>query len=160
MRTHIILAVLLLAGHLQAQQLVLHPSTHAAGVEVILLSGYDPDYSSHCLIEYRTIADTDWMSGFEADRVTISGAEYFKGSLFNLQPSTLYEVRCRLVDSIPDLDIIELSAQIISTNDVFTVQPTGSIKWVSPNGSGTTYTEATPGKLTTLLGSPVLVNAF
>ena len=155
MRTHFIFAVLLLAGHLQAQQLVLHPSTHAAGVEVILLSGYDPDYSSHCLIEYKAITDTDWKSGFEADRVTISGAEYFKGSLFNLQPSTLYEVRCRLVDSIPDLDIIELSAQIISTDDVFTVQPTSSIKWVSPNGSGTTYTEAIPGNLTTLLGSPV-----
>ena len=81
MRTHFIFAVLLLAGHLQAQQLVLHPSTHAAGVEVILLSGYDPDYSSHCLIEYKAITDTDWKSGFEADRVTISGAEYFKGSL-------------------------------------------------------------------------------
>ena len=94
MRTHIILAVLLLAGHLQAQQLVLHPSTHAAGVEVILLSSYDPDYSSHCLIEYRAIADTDWMSGFEGDRVTIAGAEHFKGRLFNVQPSTLYEVGC------------------------------------------------------------------
>lgn len=155
MRTHIILTILLFASHLQAQQLVIHPSIHAAGVEVILLPGYDPDYSSHCLIEYRAITDTDWISGFEADRVTISGAEFFKGSLFNLEPATLYEVRCRLVDSIPDLDILELPEQIITTDDVFSVQPTSIIKWVSPNGSGTTYTEAIPGKLTTLLGSPL-----
>lgn len=150
---HLTFTFLLCISLLHAQQLVLHPSTHAAGMEIILLPGYDADRSSHCFIEYKAVSETNWKSGFEADRVTISGTDFFKGSLFNLEPSTLYEIRTWLVDSIPDLDIIELPAQVITTDDIFTVQSTSNIKWVSPTGSSAEYTQASPGKLSILLGS-------
>lgn len=156
MRTHLIYIVLLFAGHLQAQQLVIHPFTHAAGVEVTLLPGYDPDQSSHCYFEYRALADPGLKPGIEADRVTIGGVEVFKASMFNLEPSTSYEIRVRVVDSFPDLIIIDLPVQIFTTTDVFEIQPTNNIKWVSPDGSGVDYTQASPGKLTTLLSSPVV----
>jgi hypothetical protein len=156
MRILLIYTFLLCQDLLSAQQLVLHPSTHVAGVEVILLPGYDADRSAHCFMEYKAMADAEWKSGIEADRVTISGSDFFKGSLFNLEPSTSYEVRCRLVDSIPDLDIIEFPVQFVTTKDVFVVESTTNIKWVSPNGSGVEYSEASPGKLTILLGSPII----
>jgi len=156
MRIYLFNILFIYCVSLQAQQLVIHPFTHSAGAEVIILPGYDLDQSSHCFIEYRAIGTPNWKPGIEADRVNIAGAELFKGSVFNLQSAMSYEIRVSLVDSIPDLEIIDLPVQSFTTTDVVEVQPTNMIKWVSPDGFGEDYTQASPGKLTTLLDSPVL----
>ncbi len=141
--------------HLEAQQLFIHPFIYTAGIEVALPPGYDADHNSHCFVEYREVTEAGWKSGIEADRIANTGVDQFKESLFGLEPATTYEISVRLVDSFPKLNVINLSIQTITTREVFEVQPTNNIKWVSPGGIGTAYTQQSPGKLSVLLGSPL-----
>lgn len=141
--------------HSGAQQLIIHSSIHTAGIEVNLPTAYDIDHTSHCFVEYKEATKPDWKSGIEADRISISGRDQYKESLFNLLPATTYHVRVRLVDSFPQTENIELPIQSLTTREIFEVHPTNHIKWVSPNGAGTEYSQQTPGRLNTLLGQPI-----
>jgi hypothetical protein len=138
---------------LNAQTVQLHPTINSIGVEVQLPSGYDVDKTARCFFKYKKLSESEWKDGFEADRILMSGIDQFRGSIFFAEDNSGYEVEITLMDSIPNI-----TSQVLPIANAFTwsnpqFNQMGNIKWVAPNGSGTLYTEANPGKLTTLLSS-------
>jgi hypothetical protein len=142
-----------LAISVSAQTVYLHANINSVGVEVQLPSGFDHDKSARCFFKYKKLSESEWKDGFEADRILISGVDEFRGSIFLAEENTGYEVEVTIIDSIPNITTQILPVVAVQTlmNPQFV--HLGNIKWVSPNGSGTLYTEANPGKLTTLLSS-------
>ncbi|MDX2248356.1 MAG: hypothetical protein SF052_16350 [Bacteroidia bacterium] len=141
---------------LSAQTVVLHPSIQTMGVEVILPGGYDLDQSAKCLISYRTNGSAQWQEGFPADRIRFDGQDEFRGSLFNLENSTQYEVQVTIKDSLPVVSTQVLPTLIATTRSDIKVNPVGNIRWVSPNGmANAAYTETDPGSITDLFAEGI-----
>ncbi len=141
------LAFLLLgAAGLAGQSIVLKPTLHSIGYQIQLPPGYDDDSTAHTQVRYRTEGQS-WQPGFPAARLSLAE---FRGSLFQLAPATTYELEVRLVDSFPVFSTHLLTATA-TTAAIPQIQPGGVVRWVSPEGSGTAYSEANPGNLRTLL---------
>src|SRR5262249_55140849 len=87
---------------------------------------------------------------FAPSKINNNGNWEFRGSLFMLDPETKYIVSVKINwgggTSITKTDTISTLAET-------SIQSTANIKYVSPNGSGTSYTNANPGDLKTLLAS-------
>lgn len=141
------LAFLLLGAEAVAgQSVALKPTLHSIGYQIQLPSGYDDDSTAHTQVRYRALGQS-WQPGFPAARLSL---DEFRGSLFQLAPATTYELEIRLVDSFPIFRTTLLTATA-TTAAMPQIQPGGTIRWVSPGGSGTVYSEAHPGNLKTLL---------
>ncbi|CAG0903216.1 unnamed protein product [Darwinula stevensoni] len=110
--------------------------------------GYDADSTAFTEVRYRTLGQ-DWQPGFPAARLAIGE---FWGSLFQLVAATDYELEVSLVDSFPVFEKVILTAAA-TTLAVPNVQSSGNLKWVSPNGIGSVYSETSPGNLQTLFAS-------
>ncbi len=133
----------------QAQQITLTPMLHSIGYRILLPSSYDPDSTATTVVRYR-VNGQDWQPGFPAARLSIGELQ---GSLFQLEPDTPYELEVSLVDSFPVFrkDVLTAATRTLAIPDI---EPAGaSLRWVSPTGSGTTYSFAHPGNLKTLLAS-------
>ncbi|MBK7635643.1 MAG: hypothetical protein IPJ13_16240 [Saprospiraceae bacterium] len=110
--------------------------------------GYDADSTAFTEVRYRALGQ-DWQPGFPAARLAIGE---FWGSLFQLVTATGYELEVSLVDSFPVFEKVILTAAT-TTLAVPNVQSSGNLKWVSPNGIGSVYSETSPGNLQTLFAS-------
>ena len=99
-------------------------------------------------VRYRA-AGQDWQPGFPAARLSL---DEFRGSLFQLNPATAYELELSLVDSFPVFKKDLLTAGTV-TRTLPDIQPAGTLRWVSPAGSGMAYTENSPGNFQTLLAA-------
>ncbi len=130
---------------LNAQQLELTPTYHSIGVKVTNLSTADS-----CIVEYKKSNQSTWLMGFNPDKVTISGTEQFRGSLFLLEENTTYEIRVTVYEGA-NANTLPVAQQTTRTSPTFT--QTANVKWVAPNGAGTQYTQASPGNLNTLFSS-------
>ena len=142
------IAFVLSSGLATAQQLITKPTLHSIGYRVQLSPGYDTDSTAFTEVRYRAIGQ-DWQPGFPAARLAV---DEFRGSLFQLDAATNYELEVSVVDSFPVFEKVILTAAT-STLTVPDIQPLGNLKWVSPNGSGSVYSETNPGHLPTLFAS-------
>lgn len=131
-----------------AQQLLSQSTFHSIGYRLLLPPGYDADSSSATEVRYRP-AGGNWQPGIPASRLSLSE---FRGCLFQLEPSTAYELEVTLVDTFPVFKKETLTAAV-TTLAVPEIEPSGNLKWVSPNGSGSVYSETSPGNLKTLLSA-------
>ncbi len=133
---------------------ILYPTINSIGFQINLDNTFDTDESSHCIVEYREYDATNqavWREGFKGDRVKIGNKNQFRGSLFSLDPNTQYEVRLTILDTFPTLyNSGPLYANTTTLNSL-QINPTANLKWVTPNGTGSAYTQANPGNLKTLL---------
>ncbi len=131
-----------------AQQIIIKPMLHSIGYRVQMPLGYDADSTAFTEVRYRALGQ-DWQPGFPAARLAIGE---FWGSLFQLDAATDYELEVSMVDSFPVFEKIILTAAA-TTLVVPNVQSLGNLKWVSPNGIGSVYSETSPGNLQTLFAS-------
>ncbi len=130
---------------LKAQQVELIPTYHSIGVKVINIANADS-----CKVEYKKSSQSTWLQGYNPDKVTISGAEQFRGSLFLLDEGITYDIRVTVFQGA-NTNVLPLFQQTTKTSPTFS--QTANVKWVSPNGSGTQYTQANPGNISTLFSS-------
>ncbi len=88
------------------------------------------------------------MSAAHPVRCVVRGVDQFRGSILMLEPATAYVVEAMFTSATgrfaPFVDTIITRAEP-------TIHASDHVKVVSPTGSGTAYTEAEPGDLTTLL---------
>ncbi|MEM7373935.1 MAG: right-handed parallel beta-helix repeat-containing protein [Bacteroidota bacterium] len=134
----------------KTQSLDIHPLYHSAGVNVQLPTGFDTDESSHCVVEYKSSDSTNWLSAYFPDRISWKGEDAFRVSLFNLLPGEVYDIRAFITDSVPIVEQWAIPADTFSTLAEPKVLATSTVFWVSPDGSGTDYTEQHPGELASL----------
>ncbi|HAD11942.1 MAG TPA: hypothetical protein DCF33_05835, partial [Saprospirales bacterium] len=139
------LFLLLCSSLLSAQTVDFHPTCHSIGVEVRDIGPYDS-----CGLEYRKTSEPAWNTGFPPDRITFSGEEEYRGSLFLLEQGTSYEVRVKLFQN-GNLASVQLGQASTLSDPEFGWGQT--LKWVAPNGSGNSYTQDQPGNLTALFNS-------
>ncbi|HLP92522.1 MAG TPA: T9SS type A sorting domain-containing protein [Saprospiraceae bacterium] len=137
--------LLLCSSLLHAQTVEFHPTCHSIGVEVREIGNADS-----CGVEYRKTSETIWKTGFPPDRITLSGEEQYRGSLFLLEPQTAYEVR---VTSFQAGNLVSVQLGQVSTLSDPEFGWGQTLKWVAPNGSGNAYTQDQPGNLTALFNS-------
>ena len=138
---------------IKAQQLILHATIESVGAEVLLPTEYDADKSAIATMKYH-ITGESWQEGFPFSRIEWNGGQQFRGSVFKASPGTTYELEITLTDSTPVLSTLVLNGQI-STRPELEIIATSLIKYVSPGGSGNTYSFENPGKLQTLLAAPI-----
>ena len=142
------IALVLSSDLATAQQIIVKPMLHSIGYRVQMPLGYDADSTAFTEVRYRALGQ-DWQPGFPAARLAIGE---FWGSLFQLVTATGYELEVSLVDSFPVFEKVILTAAT-TTLAVPNVQSSGNLKWVSPNGIGSVYSETSPGNLQTLFAS-------
>jgi hypothetical protein len=131
--------------HLNAQQLEITPTYHSIGVKVTNVTTADS-----CKTEYKKSNESNWWKGFNPDKVTISGVEQFRGSLFQLEENTSYDIRVSVYTGL-NFNILPVAQVVTKFSPTFS--STANVKWVSPNGVGNTYNQANPGNLQTLFSS-------
>lgn len=156
MKNIFLLLIFLSLNFLQAQSLTFSPIFHTCAIDIELPAGFDSDQNAICKLEYRAVGSSLWLEAYMPDRMLNQPSENFRGSLFGLEPSTVYEVRGEVIDSLPTIQRLSIPAQNFLTLVEPVVRPTPNIKWVSPNGSGTDYSEQSPGDLKTLLQAGLL----
>jgi len=129
--------------------LELYGTFHAMGVIATLPAGTDANSNAVANLEYRVSGTGDYLLGFP---LTSVAATSFVGSLFWLTPGTSYDVRVRYAD--PDgapLDGAGAGATASTRAEISIPSPTRTLQ-VSPTGSGTVCSAATPCPLSQALG--------
>jgi len=132
-----------------ATQLELYGTFHAMGVIVTLTGGEDPDRDATASVEYRVGGSGAYRQGLLLSRVADTR---FVGSLFWLTPGVTYDVRVTFSD--PDggpLNGAVVTGSAATRTEVTIPAPTKSY-YVSPGGSGTTCSLASPCALSTAIG--------
>jgi hypothetical protein len=127
-----------------AATIELYANFHTAGVIVTIDASDDPDADAVASLSYR-IGVESFAEAFPLTRIRDT---QFVGSLFNLSPGTSYDVRVVLTD--PDggvLDGVVVSDSVATRSEIVIPSPSTSLH-VSPSGSGTACTEASPCALT------------
>jgi parallel beta-helix repeat protein len=135
-------------GHAQASSLELYGTFHAMGVIVELETSDDPDQDAVALLQYKT-GGGNYQTGFPLSRVT---GTRMVGSLFWLEPGTVYDVQ--IVFSDPDglLDGVILESSASTREEISIPVPNNSF-YVSPDGGGTACTLGDPCSLAQGLNS-------
>jgi parallel beta-helix repeat protein len=126
-----------------AAALELYGTFHAMGVIVTIAAADDPDGDATATVEYRTGGEP-YRAGFPPSRV---GDTRFVGSLFWLEPGTSYDVRVTFSD--PDggpLDGTTVASTASTRGEIAIPAPNHSYA-VSPTGSGTACSQASPCSL-------------
>ncbi len=130
----------------------LHPTLHSIGIEVDLpLPELTTDYSV-AQVSYREIGNM-YREGYPLTMLQIDSQLQFRGSVFEAKEGTEYEVRVLLFNKRGEkLD------ELFSTTTTYSepgIYPTSTLKYVSPQGSGSEYSNLNPGSLTELLASEI-----
>lgn len=132
-----------------APELELYGTFHAMGVVVHLSPGDDPDGDATAEVMYRVAGQADpYRPGHPLSRVT---GGRFVGSLFWLDPSTSYDVRVTFSDPDGAVDGVTIQGTAATRAEI-TIPPAGQAHYVSPAGSGTDCTPASPCALVAGLG--------
>jgi len=142
---YVIVFLLVLSSNtkLFSASLELYANYHTMGVIVTLDSEDDPENDAVASIRYRLLG-TDFKEGFPATRTSIT---QFVGSLFWLDPNKSYEV----IVTIKDLTSSGLNGTVLTSTLKTRKNPElfNSTKsyFVSPNGSGNSFTISNPGSI-------------
>lgn len=120
----------------------LYGTFHAAGITVDIGPESDPDQTAVAHVEYREAGGT-YRQGLPLSRISDSR---FAGSLFWLEPDTVYEVRVTFSDPGGELDgaIFEGSG---GTRPEVSIPPPLESLYTAPDGSGEACTEVEPCSL-------------
>ena len=141
--------------------LELYGTFQSMGVIATLPAGVDANTNAVANVEYRVSGASAYAAGFPLARVD---STRFVGSLFWLTPGTSYDVRVRYSD--PDgapLDTGWVGATALTRAEIAIPIPTRTLQ-VSPTGSGTACSAATPCALSQAIsqaqaGDEVLLTA-
>lgn len=129
-----------------AASLELYGTFHAVGVIVTIGTDDDPDRDGVASVAYRLSGSAEpYRQGYPLSRVSDTR---FVGSLFWLEPGTVYDVRVTFSD--PDGDPLDgvVVADTASTRAEITISAPNHSYYVSPAGSGTACSLAAPCSLT------------
>lgn len=132
---------------LLAQTVILHPTLRSIGVEVNNIGAFN-----QCEIRYKKSSETAWRIGHDADSIVIHNAAQFRGSVFLADENTHYQVEVKLTNTSTGA-VLVLPVAETQTLKAPSFEPTGTIKWVAPDGLGNAYTQSNPGSLKVLLSS-------
>ncbi|MCP4023430.1 MAG: hypothetical protein GY729_16415 [Desulfobacteraceae bacterium] len=128
-----------ISGTAGAVDLELYDNFHTLGVIVTLESGEDPDENAAVQVEYRETGGA-WKTSFPLTRTE---DVRFVGTLFFLEPGTLYDVRVSFSDPGGILDGTILDATRSTRSDIAVPQTNASL-YVAPDGSGTECSPSSP----------------
>jgi hypothetical protein len=122
----------------------LYGTFNSMGVIITLDVSDDPDRDAISNLEYRLPGESIYRQGFPLTRVAETR---FVGSLFWLEPGSIYDVRVSFSD--PDHDPIHgvVLTGSSSTRAEITIPLASHSYYVSPNGSGTGCSHASPCQL-------------
>jgi hypothetical protein len=123
-----------------AATIELYGTFHAMGVIVTIGSGDDPNQNATASVAYRT-GSGSYQPGFPLTRISTTR---FVGSLFWLQPSTTYDVQVTFSD--PDAGPLNgtMVQSTASTRSEIVLPTPSKTYYVTPTGSGTTCSLASP----------------
>lgn len=122
----------------------LYGTFNSMGVIVTLTASDDPDQDAISHLEYRLAGETIYRQGFPLSRIA---STQFVGSLFWLEPGHTYEVRVSFTDADHDfIDGVVLTGNS-STRAEISVPIAAHSYYVSPNGSGSACSLASPCQL-------------
>jgi parallel beta-helix repeat protein len=127
-----------------AASLELYGTFHAMGVVITLGPIDDPDGDATANVEYRVSGSGAYQPGFPLSRIS---STRFAGSLFWLAPGTPYDVRVTFSDPDGALHGVTV-AGTTSTRAEITIPAPNDSYYVSPIGSGTACSLASPCSLT------------
>ncbi|HPQ40124.1 MAG TPA: right-handed parallel beta-helix repeat-containing protein [bacterium] len=140
--------VLLGIGTVSGASLEIYGTIHSMGVIVDLAPGDDPDENALATVQYRIHGGGAlWRGGHPLSRVDLLR---FTGSLFNLDPSTDYDVRITFDDPGGILHGTSLEMTGPTRDDVSVPDPIANF-YASPDGSGSVCTEENPCALSEAL---------
>jgi hypothetical protein len=130
-----------------AAALELYGTFHAMGVIVTIGSGDDPNQNATASVSYR-ISGGSYQPGFPLTRIS---STRFVGSLFWLQPGTSYDVQVTFAD--PDTGPLNgtMVQSTASTRTEITLPTPSKTYYVTPTGSGTTCSLASPCTLSSAI---------
>jgi parallel beta-helix repeat protein len=133
---------------LAAATLELYGTFEAMGVIVDLATSDDPDGDATAQLEYRPAGSGAYLPGFPLSRV--SGTR-FVGSLFWLTPGTTYQARVTFTD--PDGGPLHGTSVTGSnaTRAEISIPPATHTYYVTPSGTGTACSLASPCALATAI---------
>jgi parallel beta-helix repeat protein len=123
-----------------AATLELYGTFHAMGIIVTIATSDDPDGDATAMLAYRVSGSGAYRQGFPLSRVADTR---FVGSLFWLEPGTAYDVRVTFNDPDGLLHGVTVEATGSTRAEIAIPAPSKSY-YVSPTGSGTACTLATP----------------
>ena len=130
-----------------AASLELYGTFHAMGVIVTIGSGDDPNQNATASVSYRT-GSGSYQPGFPLTRVS---STRFVGSLFWLQPGTSYDVRVTFTDPEGGPLHGTMVQSTAPTRSELTLPTPSKTYYVTPSGSGTTCSLASPCTLSSAL---------
>lgn len=126
----------------------LYGTFHSMGVIVTLNAGEDPDQDAIASLSYRVAGEGNYRQGFPLSRVA---GNRFVGSIFNLTPGTSYDVRVTFSDpDVAPLNGVISDSAALTRAEISLPSPTKTYH-VTPTGSGTTCTSASPCALSTAI---------
>lgn len=130
-----------------AASLELYGTFHSMGVIVTIGTGDDPDQDTTANVTYR-VSGGSYQPGFPLTRIDNTR---FVGSLFWLQPGTAYDVRVTFSD--PDGGPLNGTTvqSTASTRSEITLPTPSKTYYVTPGGSGTTCSLASPCALSSAI---------
>jgi len=127
-----------------AATLELYGTFHAMGVIVSVDSSDDPEQDATAEVEYRLNGDPSYRQGFPLSRVH---QIRFVGSLFRLEPGTIYDVRVTFTDpGGSPLSGVTVESSASTRSEIIIPTPDHSF-YVSPDGTGTACSEISPCSL-------------
>src|SRR3990170_803222 len=133
-----------------ASSLELIGTFHAMGIVLTLDAGLDPDQDATAVPEYRRRGEGEFRPGLPLARVA---PDRFVGSLFWLEPGAAYETRVPIRDpGGGSADGMLLQGEASTRAEISLPNPTHSY-FVSPEGNGTTCSQASPCSLAQGLNS-------
>ena len=127
----------------EAASLELYGTFNAMGITISIAGADDPNENAAATVEYRKGSEI-YQAGFPLTRISNTR---FVGSLFWLEPGTVYDIRVTLND--PDggpLDNIILQANAATRTEITIPTPNNTFI-VSPTGSGATCSLLSPCSL-------------
>jgi hypothetical protein len=130
-----------------AASLELYGTFHAMGVIITIGSGDDPNQNAAAKVAYR-VSGGSYQPGFPLTRIS---ATRFVGSLFWLQPATSYDVQVTFSD--PDAGPLDgtMVHNTASTRSEIILPTPSKTYYVTPTGSGTTCSFASPCALSSAI---------
>ncbi len=155
MKKLLIFCILIGFHHISIGQSVLdiYPNYNTIGVNIFLNSP-DLENDATAVLEYKKSSENNWKPGFNLSRVD-NKFNVLSGTVFWCTPNTSYDIRVTIKDpTTPTLDGKLLTG---STQTRLELQPPTPLKvlYVSPDGSGTSFTQAQPGRLQDALNAAV-----
>lgn len=134
---------------MQAQtEMRLSPLTHSVGVAVVDLPTEWETDSTLSASMYIRVGDGVWREAMSPMAVSVRGHKQLRTAIIDQVPNTNIDVKVTVYRDGLVARVFEGATRTITE----AVQPVGGTPlFVSPNGSGTTYTRAQPGSLRTLI---------